>query len=286
MLRFIVMSFSVALCAGAVMAGNKPPVGPTVTLQDRSLNSWVWISGCPQQVQNDAAVDHGIFDSTVAVEPDCPVGEGAANASQISEILANGFSAIGTAHFSIGSSQSIVIHSSARSRFDLTFQLAQRQRFTLTGTMSAVRLANAASPGAFASSSLTLSSGTQTTGDLFVLSLNPPLNQPMQQPVAATGFIQAGDNRIVAQANLIADQSFNNLFVDADATFDVDVVFTDPADINGDGVIGVADLLAMLSAWGACAAPPQPCLADIAPAPSGDGNVNVQDLLMLIESWG
>lgn len=285
MLRTIVMCSTVALCVSALSAGE-PKSGPTITQQDRNINAWVWISGCPQQVQNDAAIDHGLFDSSVAVEPQCAVGEGAANASQVSEILANGFSAAGSAHFSIGSPQPIVIHSSARSRFDVTFQLQERQRFTLTGTMSAARMANAATPGAFATTSLTLSSGTLASGDLFSLSLNPPLNQPVQQEIAATGFIQAGSNRMVAQSNLIADQSFNNVFVDADGAFDVHVAFTDPADINADGVVNVVDLLGMLSAWGACAAPPQPCLADIAPAPSGDGNVNVQDLLMLIESWG
>jgi len=53
-------------------------------------------------------------------------------------------------------------------------------------------------------------------------------------------------------------------------------------DINGDGVVNVVDLLAVISAWGQCAG----CDADIAPLPGGNGMVNVEDLLMVISRWG
>lgn len=59
-----------------------------------------------------------------------------------------------------------------------------------------------------------------------------------------------------------------------------------PADINGDGVVNVADLLAVITAWGACPTPPTACPADISPVPAGDGQVNVADLLLVITSWG
>jgi hypothetical protein len=51
-----------------------------------------------------------------------------------------------------------------------------------------------------------------------------------------------------------------------------------PADINGDDIVNVADLLVLINAWGPCAL----CPADI----TGDGNVNVADLLALINGWG
>jgi hypothetical protein len=54
------------------------------------------------------------------------------------------------------------------------------------------------------------------------------------------------------------------------------------ADINGDGVVNVDDLLAVISAWGPCPAAPPPCLADI----NLNGVVNVDDLLMVITNWG
>ena len=59
-----------------------------------------------------------------------------------------------------------------------------------------------------------------------------------------------------------------------------------PGDINGDNLVNVADLLAVINAWGTCPGSPQPCPADIAPSPNGDGVVNIQDLLMIINNWG
>lgn len=57
-------------------------------------------------------------------------------------------------------------------------------------------------------------------------------------------------------------------------------------DVNGDNVINVADLLAVISNWGPCPQPPSACTGDIAPDPAGDGQVNVGDLLLVITNWG
>lgn len=51
-----------------------------------------------------------------------------------------------------------------------------------------------------------------------------------------------------------------------------------PADLTGDGIVNVTDLLMLLSGWGICAG----CPADI----TGDGLVNVTDLLTLLSAWG
>jgi len=51
-----------------------------------------------------------------------------------------------------------------------------------------------------------------------------------------------------------------------------------PSDLNGDGVVGIADLLLVIDAWGFC----ESCGADI----NNDGSVNVNDLLTLINAWG
>lgn len=50
-----------------------------------------------------------------------------------------------------------------------------------------------------------------------------------------------------------------------------------PGDVTGDGVVDVADLLAVLSAWGACSG----CEADL----DGDGSVGVSDLLEVLGNW-
>lgn len=51
-----------------------------------------------------------------------------------------------------------------------------------------------------------------------------------------------------------------------------------PADLNGDDLVNVNDLLVMLTVWGPCPG----CPADL----NGDGNVNVIDLLELLTAWG
>ncbi len=54
-----------------------------------------------------------------------------------------------------------------------------------------------------------------------------------------------------------------------------------PADLDGDGSVGVPDLLILLSAWGTCA-DGNNCPADL----DGDGSVGVPDLLALLGNWG
>ena len=51
-----------------------------------------------------------------------------------------------------------------------------------------------------------------------------------------------------------------------------------PADINGDGVVNVAEVLLLLDTWGVCG----DCPADI----NGDGSVDVSDLLIVLDAWG
>ena len=48
-------------------------------------------------------------------------------------------------------------------------------------------------------------------------------------------------------------------------------------DLNGDGVVNIADLLALLASWGSCLG----CPADL----NGDGVVNIIDLLILLANW-
>ena len=55
-----------------------------------------------------------------------------------------------------------------------------------------------------------------------------------------------------------------------------------PGDLNGDGVVGIADLLLLFADWGPCPDPPEACPADL----DGDGFVGVGDLLILLANWG
>ncbi|MHC5015144.1 MAG: choice-of-anchor Q domain-containing protein [Planctomycetota bacterium] len=54
-------------------------------------------------------------------------------------------------------------------------------------------------------------------------------------------------------------------------------------DLDGDGVVGITDFLALLAAWGACPGPcPPSCPADF----DGDCTVGVTDFLRLLGEWG
>jgi hypothetical protein len=55
-----------------------------------------------------------------------------------------------------------------------------------------------------------------------------------------------------------------------------------PGDTDGDGATDVADLLAVLAAWGACPMSPAACPADV----TADGAVDVADLLLVLAEWG
>jgi len=56
---------------------------------------------------------------------------------------------------------------------------------------------------------------------------------------------------------------------------------TDPADLDGDGVVDAADLASLIAAWGVCPASGD-CPADL----DGDGSVGASDLASLIAAWG
>ena len=53
-------------------------------------------------------------------------------------------------------------------------------------------------------------------------------------------------------------------------------------DIDVSGTVDVNDLLAVITTWGPCPGPPQPCPADIVT----NGVVDVNDLLQVIANWG
>jgi glutamine cyclotransferase len=58
-----------------------------------------------------------------------------------------------------------------------------------------------------------------------------------------------------------------------------------PWDVDGSGVVGLGDLNALLSNWGACPPPPDDCPWDFAPE-GGDGTIGLGDLNALLSNWG
>jgi len=69
-------------------------------------------------------------------------------------------------------------------------------------------------------------------------------------------------------------------FVDSFINFDLEG--TRPGDVDGDGIVGIEDFLALLAAWGSCPDPCPPCAADF----TGDCEVGIEDFLILLANWG
>jgi hypothetical protein len=63
------------------------------------------------------------------------------------------------------------------------------------------------------------------------------------------------------------------------ASIDCDSTEPCPSDVDGDGSVGVSDILALIAGWGPCTGS---CDGDV----NGDGTVDVNDLLEVVGSWG
>jgi hypothetical protein len=149
---------------------------------------------------------------------------------------------------------------------------------------------------------------TQTISGQFTLNkLGPVHDQLIVDGVAnlngtlnASGFPASGGNSFT----ILTAQSVNGTFAQVNAPAGMQVTYTptsvvlqaapgDPclADIapqpDGNGIVDVDDLLAVINAWGMCALK-EDCIADIAPEglPAGNGVVDVDDLLLVINAWG
>ena len=100
----------------------------------------------------------------------------------------------------------------------------------------------------------------------------PP--QPAPVHLLTLHFENVGE--VISFAEVIfADDQANMIKVDASDTIIISPAC--PADINGDGVVDVVDLLEVVGSWGESGGP-----SDI----NGDGVVNVSDLLEIVDAWG
>ena len=102
---------------------------------------------------------------------------------------------------------------------------------------------------------------------------NPPIdfeNMPMEIPtiIPAGGFASI---LLSATAETATLETAVNFHFDASAEVGI------TGDVDGDGYVGVNDLLALIAVWGTC----DNCVEDI----NHDGTVNVTDLLVVIGNW-
>ncbi len=82
--------------------------------------------------------------------------------------------------------------------------------------------------------------------------------------------------RIEGELSIIYQDGNEQLFMGT-ATFAIDATAC-PWDLDGCGLVGIVDLLQLLSAWGTDPGGP--------PDFDGDGDVGITDLLALLANWG
>jgi hypothetical protein len=75
------------------------------------------------------------------------------------------------------------------------------------------------------------------------------------------------------------DTTFGHGFINARSALEaIDTGETCAGDVDGDGMVGVSDILLVVDGWGPC----DGCDADI----DGDGTVGVSDILAVVDAWG
>ena len=76
------------------------------------------------------------------------------------------------------------------------------------------------------------------------------------------------------------DNSYTDYYDVSNAPFSITPAC--PWDLDGDGAVGMDDLMVIIDGWGRCPKRALPCPGDI----DGDGRVAVPDLLQMLARWG
>ncbi len=90
----------------------------------------------------------------------------------------------------------------------------------------------------------------------------------------AANRLQSTARRLAADAVDLADD-----FIAGESAFNFTVEVSILGDLNGDSVVGILDLLALLTAWG-------PCETHCPPDFDGGRTEGILDLLALLANWG
>lgn len=122
-----------------------------------------------------------------------------------------------------------------------------------------------------------LALANQDTNDISLLrnlgngTFGPPQLRPVGTNPETLGMADFDGDGLMDLAT--ANRDSNNLSVLIDMT----CTPAAPGDVDGDGIVGVSDVLLVLASWGAC----DGCPADL----DGSGAVNVTDLLLVLDNW-
>ncbi len=219
----------------------------------------------------EAAAGFEPFDAFVQTQHGCDSGFAGATAGQQSQIDAASMTASGTATSEAHGPVPGVVHAFGISYFEVTFELPSLSRFALDGTMTAGSFPDA-NDGAIVLARLW--EGRIGGVLLFEQSIEPPPGGGTnKQALEAAGTLEPGVYTLDVQAGSFIDNDVPpSRSGQASFAFTFDVAIL--GDVDGDGHVGILDLLQLLAAWGQCPDPPDLCLADL----DGDGTVGIIDL--------
>lgn len=141
---------------------------------------------------------------------------------------------------------------------------------------------------------------SEATGSWSITTLGPWNPVVAEGPIDTAGFTAQG---IIPQGDYLFRATLNSFGAicacapcfgsdSASCTHDPDLTVSfavSPClgDVTGDGQVATTDLLALLAAWGPCAAlVPGTCAPDCPADLNGDRTVDNQDLLILLANWG
>lgn len=118
------------------------------------------------------------------------------------------------------------------------------------------------------------------------LALTAIAGEPLEEPVMENATVSGGGVVMESGAVMLTGQTIVGTTSSAEYSLSAGFVYvvettSCPADLDGDGTVGVTDLLQVLAAWGPCV-DCSSCPADL----DGDCEVGVTDLLMQLAAWG
>ena len=246
--------------------------------QQRMVSTFLIVPQClGKTADGDSAEGFDPFDSTVETVLGCDSGFGFGSGSQQSQIGASSMTAIGSGSSQAGGPVPNTIHAFGDSFFMVTFELPSASNFALNALISA---ASSKDPVIFAGAAILLRDSANKV--LFIHSVEPgPGGEPNSQVIEKTGALQAGVYTLQADAGSFIDDDVPPM-LSGEASFDFTFQISVVGDLDGDGTVGILDLLILLSSWGPCPDPPDPCPADL----DIDGTVGIFDLLALLANWG
>ena len=163
------------------------------------------------------------------------------------------------------------IHTYAVSVFDVTFELPAASNFAVDGVISV----DGGPPNLITALIRLTGPGDQMIFEHTLVGIGGLDSQVIEE----AGVLEPGEYTLYAYAdfswaNPIDVIPLGEAFFD----FTFEIAGPCPADLDGDGSVGILDLLALLAAWGTDPAGP----TDF----DGDGTVGILDLLALLANWG